>query len=375
MAAIRTLCAALFGLFAAVGAPMAAADIAAFNAAVTRGDYPAAAAAAADAWPDLDKTREDLPLIAREFAFAAVVAKDFGAAKQYAEAAIAFGPDSDPLGVATVLAARASLAQSPSVDTRRQLFDSLTHRASHEGTDLISILAADVLLGHDVETGNWADAIQSAELGVTLTSRGGGRDFRIKQHEFALSQNISTFMDSRRSEVRKNVYPGIIDLFRAIAADMERMPSDEAAEPFLPIYWNVRAWESSIRASMGALRGEQRKAAEALNEELAPMRVTRLTQSPSSEECPSAPAFARKPVYPSSAFYKGMVGTIIIAVDVDAGGGVTKHKLLAAFPQRHFKEAVDKYVEGMRFKKGNGWDASKCSLVAQDRVVTFAFQF
>lgn len=60
-------------------------DIKSFNAAVTAGDFKKAAAEAATTWPTLDKSRDDIALIAREFGFAAYLATDYAAAQTYAD--------------------------------------------------------------------------------------------------------------------------------------------------------------------------------------------------------------------------------------------------------------------------------------------------
>lgn len=90
------------GLGLAVLAGPARADIKSFNAAMQKGDYKAAAAEAASTWPTLNKSRDDLAIIAREVGFAAYLAGDFAAAKTYGEAAVA---GSNALGEEPILRA------------------------------------------------------------------------------------------------------------------------------------------------------------------------------------------------------------------------------------------------------------------------------
>ena len=77
---------------AAFGVSMAHADIAAFNNRDEAGDFKAASSEAAATWPTLDKNRDDIEVIAREFGFAAYMAGDYPAALNLAEFAATHAP-------------------------------------------------------------------------------------------------------------------------------------------------------------------------------------------------------------------------------------------------------------------------------------------
>ena len=124
------------------------ADIRSFNAAVVARDFQKAAAEAASTWPTLDKSREDIALIAREFGFAAYVAGDFAAAKTYAEFAAAKpaeGAASEFHLLSNVLLRAAEHRLKPSEATRNALLSALEARAA-QGQPIDRIASTDSLV-------------------------------------------------------------------------------------------------------------------------------------------------------------------------------------------------------------------------------------
>lgn len=77
--------------------------------------------------------------------------------------------------------------------------------------------------------------------------------------------------------------------------------------------------------------------------------------------------------YPSSAAFKGMVGTVIMKFDLDAQGHVTKSEVLGSVPARHFADAVTKAAPGLRISARKGAPAG-CRIERKDWVFTVMFR-
>ena len=58
---------------------------------------------------------------------------------------------------------------------------------------------------------------------------------------------------------------------------------------------------------------------------------------------------SQKPVYPRSALYKYLVGTVILEVDVDAQGASSNPRILAAVPLEFFGASVLQSVGALHF--------------------------
>ena len=115
--------------------------------------------------------------LAREFGFVSYVAKDYAAAKMFAEFGVtqsAAGPDADEARtLASVLLKAAEYRLKPSDAARDALFAALDARRSLPNFDNISFAATEALVAHDVEKGRWRPAMASTELAARLASAGG----------------------------------------------------------------------------------------------------------------------------------------------------------------------------------------------------------
>ena len=184
-------------------APAASADIRAFNAAVTAGDYRAASAAAAETWPALDKAAPDIAVVAREFAWVSMLAGDPGKAQAYTSFLIArastLGPG-DPSQITwRVLDAWAAFAVRPASDTRKALADALTVRAAITGKDLISLRAAQALFQDEWDRGLWRDAAAIAESGAHI-ARDFDRGFVDVVYQLETGRLAASFADRATNE-------------------------------------------------------------------------------------------------------------------------------------------------------------------------------
>lgn len=358
----------------------AQADIKSFNAAMGAKDYKKAAAEAASTWPTLDKSRKDLAVIAREFGFAAYLADDFVAAKAFSEAAIASGDavseDAVLRAGSEVLLRAAELKLSPGVATRAKLMTALTARAASPGLDAMTAVAAELVTDGDFDKAAWADAVASASLAERLSTN-GGKAYQAKAFRFALLKNVATYMLTKNGDGHAEVR----GLRKRIVQEINAAPSDAAAAPFVPIYWDAAAWEASIRNQLyadGQLSLYQLITLNVFDMREADNRVTDdravklLGLRAPDEPCQTKVDMRREVKYPGSANYQGITGVVILRVDVNAKGESLNPEILAAVPDGRFGKAVMDRIESLRHKPGEKWGPT-CSLAREDKVVTFQF--
>lgn len=351
----------------------ASADIKTFNGHVTAGNYKAAAAEAAATWPTLDKSRKDIALIAREFGFAAFVAKDFAAARTFAQAALdaeANDPAAAQSRTASMILLRlAEHRAAPTQQTRDNLLAAETARGAFPGIDNISYLGLDSVVAFDFEKGAWKNAQATTELAMRM-SFDGGAPFLIYHRRFALFNAVASYM------VKEDVlvYDKLQKLKDAMIADINAAPSDESAMTHVAFYWEVSAWANSIGTH---LVGERKMEWPDREDQKYPKPTERMMRLLSSTDpdaaCVSQIDMRKKPSYPSSALYKRLIGTVIIQVEVDEKGQAKNGKILASVPEQYFGEPVMKSVPDIRYKPGPKWNSS-CSLAEKSRIVTFQFQ-
>lgn len=360
-------------------------DIKSFNAAVTARDFKKATSEAATTWPTLDKSREDITLIAREFGFIAFVAGDYEAAKTYAEFAAsktADGPAAaEIMSQSTVLLRLAEYKLKPSGSTRDALYASLEARAATASYDNISFAATEALVAHDLDKGRWRDAAASTDLATKLASA-GGTFYAHDRRRYELYHYVADYRTSARSEV----YDSLTNLLAAVWSDAVAAPSDTSAKRFVDLFWEVWAWRTTLSAHLTSrgIRGHirQKEQSEAAEKERWArfetderfVRLTGGTQSEHDDEaCEKTFDMRKAPDYPSSALFRGFVGSVILRADLDDSGKLHNPKILAAVPEKFFGEAVLEQVEDMKYFPGKQWSPSTCRMAQVGRIITFQF--
>jgi hypothetical protein len=365
--------------FVRVGACVAAAlialpafgDIKSFNAAVTAGDYKKAAEEAATTWPTLDKSRDDITLIAREFGFISYVTKDYAAARTYAEFGAAQSEEgagaAETRTLSNVLLRAAEYRLKPSDATRDALLGALEARTSLPGFDNISFAATEAVVGHDLEKGRWKDAIASADLAAKLS--GAGRNYLVEHRRYELYGAIASY---RANDTRAN-YQKFVDLHRGMIEEIVAAPSDAAAERMVPLYWEARTWMGAVYSHLKS-QGRSVPEDDFRTGERPPERLKKLIDAHDEGTCQKEFDWRAKPDYPKSALYGGFVGAVVLRVDIGEDGKAANPTVLAAMPEKHFAEPVLDHVRHMKWVAGKAWDKEKCSLAEKGHVVTFQFQ-
>lgn len=360
--------------FAALMAEAAFADIRSFNDAMQTNDYKKAAAEAASTWPTLDKTRLDLGVIAREFGMAAYLAGDYAAARTYGEAAVTSGAaakEGKSETIASDVLLRISEHQlAPSDGTRDMLFTALQASATLPGIDLLSYLGANAVVSYDVDHGHWKAARASAAVAEKLTAQ-GGPGYTASNLQFGLVAAVSAFSIERDVEAYKRVAALFIRVVNAI----NTAPTSERAASLVQTYWDLIAWGTSAETFLGNNRQYKLYKAGAAPEPVVDYTTPggRLIIRQDPTACIALVADdSPRPTFPPYAAMKGMIGTIVLKLDLDADGRVLDADVLAAAPAKYFGNSAIASAKTMKFKKGEGSPAG-CSLAQHDRIFTFVF--
>jgi TonB family protein len=364
---VSALCLAASALFALP----AFSDIASFNKAVTAGDYKTAAVEAASTWPALDKSREDILIIAQEFGYAAYVATDYAAVKDYSEFVTrhaSFG-SADPhlKALANISLRLAEHKLKPSGETRTRLAAALQERAALPGFDNITYFATDALLAYDLQKSRWKDARATADLGLRLATEGGGY-YILPRRQLQLLSGVADYMGTRSPAV----YSTLAALKEEILGDIDRSASDDAAKRFLPIMWEVSTWQMALGVHISA-RGKKLPDAPPDETVLKSERFVRIASM--NEECKVAPRFKAPLEYPTSAVYAGLVGAVKVAVSIAADGKPYDAKILAAVPEKQFGPAVLKMTNSITFEPNKEkWAGPDCKLERETHYLEFVFE-
>jgi TonB family protein len=363
---IATLCASLL-------ASSALADIKSFNAAVKAGDYKKASEEAKPVWAEWDKTKPDTAIMAREFGFASYVAGDFAAARDYGQflkdkGATLPTPDDQP-ATSRVLLAAANHRLAANDGTRNALFDAVKAREAASGLDSISLLAAELLYRADWTGTNWTRASESGALAYRLISR-GGEPLAPRALEARASGATAGFLGGRD----RDDYDNIVDTHDAIVKAIDETLDPRRRAAMVPLLFQMQAWAHSVEAYFGA--SDQIGSNIPKNVKRRDLKSVAGPLFPDAGVGPDACVgqFDAKALdYPSSAMFKGMVGTVITKFDFDAQGRVVAHEVLASVPARHFADAVVKAVPQIRLVRKKE-DPPGCSLESKSRVLTVSFK-
>lgn len=345
-------------------AATASADIKSFNDAVQKGDFRAAAAEAAATWPTLNKERKDLPLIAREFGFAALVAEDFASARMFAAEAMketGEGVDADDTrALAALLLRAAEFRAAPSDKTRGALMAALKTRDAVAGFDGISFVAVQALVNHDFPSLDYREARESASVGIRIAGA-GGPDYRSATMRFEVVHAASTYaITGDKAEVEK---------LKALAKDAIReidlATSDEAAQPFVTVYRDARVW-----ADAAENRASRPKSAASPSPPWQPdpaLRSTRLLKQGGrrDESCKAKLDVDNFPMLPKFKGDDKYVATLIYVMDLDDAGRPFNIRVAAAMPNLATAEVVlDKFVKRWTMKHTEL--GATCSLARKD---------
>ncbi len=344
------------------------ADIKSFNAAVKAGDFKAAAAEAVATWPTLNKARKDLPIIAREFGFAAMMAGDFAAARMFAaEAMLETGTGAeadDSRALSAVLLRAAELRAAPDDKTRGALMAALRAREAVPGFDGISFVAVQGLVNHDFGNLNYRDALESSAAGLRIAGA-GGPVYRPSAMRFELAQAAS-FYAIHGDKLMIERMKALADRARS---EINQVASDSAAQPFVSIYHEAGVWADAAEEDKSP---PPKSATPALPAAPDPtLRSTRLLGVGSGlyADCPVKLDAEEFPVPGKFNGDDKFVATLMLRMDVNEAGRFSNIRVVAAMPNAATAETiVQRFVKSWRLERAQG--GGTCSLARKDYTFT-----
>ena len=350
------------------------ADIRAFNAAVQKGDYRAAVAAANETWPALDRAGADAATVAREFGWIAMLAGQPSTALTYAKFLVEQGgslahPDSAPV-VSRVLHDWASLESVATPQSRMRLLASLQQRAGAAGRDLISARAAQVLYTEARQANDWAQAYAAAGLAIRFLDElsAGPTPARF---EMRRGLAVSSFMQAKSPDAYNAVYDVAAELYDQIAAAPEGAIRRRLANE----YFAATAWGDVMYSALGSRQKstpDRRDSVTAGKKSVAEL----LYPAPGDPALPRCRiVLARNfdnPGFPFVGRFKDFGGEVVYALDVEAGGMFSNARLLVSAPHAGFADSVEDVLTSWRWRIEGNVQPPNCRM-PDVHILTFEF--
>jgi hypothetical protein len=368
---LRTM---LVALATAALATPAFGDIAAFNAAVKAGDYKTAAAEAKTIWSTWDKADPDTAILAREFGFASYVSGDFAGAQMFGQflkdkGATLPTPDDQP-ATSRVLLSAASFRLKSDDATRKDLLDALKAREAAPGLDTTSLLASEALYKSDWAAGRFVAASDSGMLAYRIISR-GGEVLAPRALEARSTAAAAGFLGGRDQQD----YGQMMDTHDAIIVAIDAAKDPKRRQSLVNLSFTMEAWGNATYQFFDS--------AEQIGSSI-PMKIKRRAftrpQYTYFPDDPGSPAGdycqldinERAINYPQSSGFSGIVGSVIVKMDIDAQGGISNVEPLASVPARQFVEAVEDAAPRLKATRAGG--APGCSIARENYIMTFVFR-
>jgi len=333
----------------ALFASPARADIKAYNAAVLKGDFTAAASEAAATWPTLDKARPDIFVIGREFGWTAMLAKKPDIARTIVSSLSQSAAADAMPEVTAVLLTWATFSNKPGNDTRKALAEALAARAKTPTSELISIRAAQDLFSYEWARDNFDDAAGIAAIGRQLVTQFGEEMVDVR---FAMRRNeiVSRFVDKPKRTDITTISELVKEIDARLAVETDpKLRSALIGQLATTIAWrgveqNVLEFGGVNPTGGGA---ESREEASRIRAAWFPV-----PGDPSTPVCALGLDMGGvKPKYPKQAMTKRLPGYAVYAFDIDAGGKFKSARVLGSAPHDMFTETIDDILPAWKWRK------------------------
>lgn len=357
---VRQFLVSLAAVFAL--ASPASADIASFNAAVKAGDYRAASLAAAQTWPTLDKTTPDIAIVAREFAWASMLAGDPRNAQVYSSFLIDTPPASAPKEylpvVGRVLDAWADFAVSSTRETRTALNNALMDRAAIATTDLISVRAAQALFYDDWDKGRWKEAA-AAGWSASAILKNYGKGLLDAAYNLEMGTLAAQFADQPSAQFATSLR----QLSERALAEALATTEPQLKERLSHVFFNINAWATVAERLMAQQDKRFQPAAPSDSLRRAYKLLSPAPGDPALPECAvSRETGNKQPKYPTGRLFKDWPGFATYRLTIAPNGRFSDIRLMGAAPLSDFTQSVDKAIEDWRWTVRDGMRPPQCRM-------------
>ncbi|MET0568656.1 MAG: TonB family protein [Hyphomicrobiaceae bacterium] len=337
------------------------ADIKAYNAAVKAGDYKTAAAEAETIWKTWNMADEQTAIIAREFGYASLVAGRYELAKQFGQFLAEKGatlskPDDQPLTSAVLLRIADFGLVSGAEPQRGALREALLARNAAPGTDMTSVLSWQALYAAAWNKGDWTAV--TADVGAAAEFMKRQPALIARQREAEVLAAAASFIQNRakRTSSRNEAYDVMADVHDAISGDINTATNAGIRTQLWRSKWQAEAWAAAIESYLDASYAQ-------IGSNISTSLKPRPLVQPASSQFPPVASplprcegdfEGRKLTYPESKAYSGLVGSVIVNIQVSEDGKVTKADILAAIPSDEFGNRVVDTVRTWTYKPARG---------------------
>lgn len=332
---MRAVSSIVTGVFAAIACLLASAapahaDLRTFNAAITSGDFKTASTVAAQTWPQLDKANPDIAVIAREFAWASMLAGEPTRAQSYTNFLIGrastLRPDDPAIVTWRILDAWAAFAARPTRETRRALADALQMRTAVVGTDLISLRAAQALFRDLWNVGLWRDASSVAQNGAHV-ARDFGRGFLDIYYQLETGRLAASFMD--RASIEAALY--LKDLAKLVYADAMAARDPGLKDRLVATFFAADAWAEAT--NMRLIQQGRKGIPADVPDTTIPSHLSPAPGDPALPECQVARVASNRAIqFPPNRRLQGWPGFATYRLRLGEGGGFTEVRLMGGAP-------------------------------------------
>lgn len=374
MAVLRRALIASAAMFVCMAGP-ARADMQAFNAAMQTGDYRAALAEAAATWSSVDRAGPQAALVAREFAWVAMLADDPSSALIYARFLVEQGaslpyPDPNP-AVSRVLFDWASLRSASSSNSRSRLYGALRARANLPGRDLISVRAAQTLQAEAWNAGDWSQAEGSSLLALRFLDDIGAGETAAR-YEARRQAAAANFMRTKSPDA----YNALYDMVEQLHDQLAGMAAGAERDRLAAEYFQAAAWaDASYSAMSGSDRRQtpdRRQSAFAGRAPIADLLYPAAGDA-SLPRCRITLARNSKtPGFPFVSRFRDFGGVVTYALGVRPDGAFDTPELLASAPHPDFVRATEDVMGSWRWQVEGDGSPSACRM-PDTHILTFEF--
>jgi TonB family protein len=376
----RTVAIAVLSFGLGVSAP-AFADIKAFNAAVTSGDYKTAASEAEVIWKTWDASDSQTAVVAREFGFAALVAGRNELGREFGQFLVDKGatlttPDTEPWVSAVLLRVTDYRIKRGEAELKA-LRDALVTRSASPGLDMTSVLAWETLYLADSAKSDLVNIEKDAAAAAAFMSRVPA--LLVRQRSAELHAASAAFIAGRNrvTKGKNSYYDAMADLHDRIVADITNAQSPNQQALLWPLKWRAEAWALAMQAYLGSTYSQ---IGSNISTDLQARRLVR----PSFAQYPEDPESANQPLcegsfsgrrmtYPSSKAYRGLVGSVIARMETAPNGKVTKVEVLAAIPVDGFDDKVVETLGTWTYKADKNAKQGGCRLNSRNLIYRVTF--
>lgn len=345
------------------------ADLKAYNAAVTRGDFAGASDQIQSTWAGLDKARDDIFIIGREFGWTAMLAGKPVLARDVVMSLSGSSAVDDTPELTAVLLAWANFKISADTANREKLFEALRTRTQKTQKDLISVRASQDLFRSEWVRDDMKGAAEAAQIGHKVVAELDGDmvDILYTMRRF---EAVSRFVQ----KPDRSDYAMISALADEIDGRLKNETDPKKRDGLITALAHTLAWQG-VEEEVLRLRGRSLAGFERDSDDRDTTAWFPVSGDPSVPVCRIRMDLnGKRPEYPAKAQSKRLPGYAIYVFELGENGALASGRVLGSAPHEAFNETIEEVMPAWRWKMADGQLEATCRR-PDKLVVHFMFQF